>query len=142
MLPPLKLALSGRAVLATRRIPLPISQTTRITYQHIVKMSSHTKQQKNKKFGHLPLSTSGPQETSLTVQHPSLSRSVALTHPRAMHSSEHHTSTRALRSQKKSATFSNFIASSRRISRRLTSKSSAHTPSTAPAQTTSPRIHS
>ncbi|KAF1831291.1 hypothetical protein BDW02DRAFT_572211 [Decorospora gaudefroyi] len=29
-------------------------------------MSSHGKQQKNKRFGHLTLSTSGPQETSLT----------------------------------------------------------------------------
>jgi malate dehydrogenase (oxaloacetate-decarboxylating) len=29
-------------------------------------MSSDTKQQKNAKFGHLPLSTSGPQETTLT----------------------------------------------------------------------------
>jgi len=29
-------------------------------------MSTDTKQQKSAKFGHLPLSTSGPQETSLT----------------------------------------------------------------------------
>jgi hypothetical protein len=36
-------------------------------HQHRANMSSDAKQQENAKFGHLPLSTSGPQETSLTA---------------------------------------------------------------------------
>lgn len=31
-------------------------------------MASHPKEKKNPKFGHLPLSTSGPQECALTVR--------------------------------------------------------------------------
>jgi len=58
---------STSALPALQPSPSHLSRVARIACgRHIANMSTDTKQQKSAKFGHLPLSTSGPQETSLT----------------------------------------------------------------------------
>ena len=134
---------STSALPALQPSPSHLSRVARIACgRHIANMSTDTKQQKSAKFGHLPLSTSGPQETSLTVCHAHSSSDGANTLCRAMHFYEHPTSTRARPSPKKSAMSSSFMGSFPPMSRPSTSRSSAHTPSTAPDRATSPRTPS
>jgi len=140
---PLWIKSSASALPAFQQSPSHISRIARIACgRHIASMSTDTKQQKNAKFGHLPLSTSGPQETSLTVRHDMNTRSSSHTTDtlsRAMHFYEHPTSTRARPSPKKSAMPSSFMASFLPMFKPLTSRSSAHTPSTPPDRAISPR---
>jgi hypothetical protein len=140
MLLPLRLPLPGRAIAAVGRSNR--LDTTRLVHQHSANMSSETKPQKSAKFGHLPLSTSGPQKTTLTARFRYLHRHRMLIPHRVMRSCEHPTSTRAQPSPETSATRSSSMASSPRTSRRSTSRCSAPTPSTARARTTSPRTPS
>jgi hypothetical protein len=129
MLPQLILATRTRTSPAFQRLCLPC--LSRLAHHSTVTMSSATEQQKTGKFGHLPLSTSGPQKTSLTACLWKIHQEYdGLTDDRATRSYELHISTRAQPSPKKSATPSSFMVSFRRTSSLLPSKSSAHTPST------------
>lgn len=72
---------STSALPALQPSPSHLSRVARIACgRHIANMSTDTKQQKSAKFGHLPLSTSGPQETSLTVWHAHTRVAMGLTH--------------------------------------------------------------
>lgn len=64
MLPRKQSSFIGQFTAVSRRIRLP--SIPHLGRQHR-NMSSNPRYEKNSKFGHLPLSTSGAQETSLTV---------------------------------------------------------------------------
>lgn len=116
-----------------------------VSSRKFVNMSRNAKQEKNEKFGHLPLSTSGPQETSLTVRtRPEISLKSLDTDilSREMRSSEHPTSTKAQHSQKKSAIHSSFMAFFPPIFKPSTNRSSAHMLNTALVRTILPRTPS
>ena len=114
-------------------------------YQLGANMASHSKQHlKSEKFGHLPLSTSGPQKTTLTV-----SNTCSKAHPfplipahREMHSLEPHTSTKALPSQQRNVQHSNCTDSSQITSKPLTSRFDEPMNSTSPAPATLRRTRS
>lgn len=116
-----------------------------ISSQKLMNMSPNAKQQKNEKFGHLPLSTSGPQETSLTVR---MRHEISLKSPdtdvpsREMRSFERHTSTKARHSQKKNAIHSSSMAFFPLTFKLSMSRSSVHMRNTGLVRTTSPRTPS
>jgi hypothetical protein len=124
------------------------SRTSRALYQGyqlLANMASHSNQdKKSEKFGHLALSTSGPQKTILTVSHVcSGARPVSLTPVyREMPSLEPHTSTRALPSQQKSVRPLSCTVSCPTTSRHLMNKFAAPTNSTSHAPATSRRTRS
>lgn len=101
--------------------------------QLVANMASHSNQfKKSEKFGHLPLSTSGPQKTTLTVSHGCFEDhpfSLTTVH-RETPCSGHHTSTRELPSRQRSARHSSCTVSCPTTSRHSTNKSAAPTNNT------------
>ena len=100
---------------------------------------SHSIGTKNPKFGHLPLSTSGPEECALTVlaMIPSLCDTIVsiwLTLGRVWPSFDLHITTRALLSLRMSAKNSSFTVYYLQMCRRSKSKSSGRISSTVVAQ--------
>lgn len=114
-------------------------------YQLVANMASHSKQHvRSEKFGDLPLSTSGPQKTTLTVSsacsegHPSPLTLIS----REMHSLEPHTSTKELPSQQKNVQRSNYTDSYPTTSKLLTNRFDAPMNSTSHAPATLRRTRS
>jgi hypothetical protein len=137
---------AGRTNAASRgRLCTP--RKPRIALQRSATMASSSGQGKENKFVHLPLSTSGAQETTLTARFRlSLSLLSQEAKPlilhREMHSCGHRISTKVPPSPRRSVIHSSYTASFRRTSRPSTSRSSVHMLNTALGQMIWLRTHS